>query len=129
VAWRHKRFRYRLVVWRCLNCGAFHHYETSICRRCRSNRIAEELLPSRAKLVTFTAVKNPPAGFESQAPYVVGIVEFEDGTRLLAGITDCDYEELKPSMELERVVRKLTQDGESGLIIYGYKFRPPIKKH
>lgn len=128
VSWRHRRFRYRLNVWRCLNCGAIHHYGASICRRCRSTRLSEERLPSRAKLVTFTSVKNPPVGFEGQAPYVVGILEFEEGTKLLAGITDCDPEELKQGMELEQVIRKIAQDGESGLIIYGYKFRPPVKK-
>ncbi|MCS7145440.1 MAG: Zn-ribbon domain-containing OB-fold protein [Nitrososphaerota archaeon] len=128
INWRHRRFRYRLVVWRCLNCGAVHHNATKICRRCRSNRLAEDQLPSRARLLTYTVVKNPPVAFERQAPYIVGVVEFEDGTRLLTGITDCEPEELKPGMELERVVRRLTEDGESGLIVYGYRFRPVLKK-
>ncbi len=128
VNWRHRRFRYRLVVWRCLNCGAVHHYATSICRRCRSNRVAEDKLPDRARLITYTVVKNPPVAFERQAPYIVGLVEFEDGTKLVAGITDCDPEELKPGIELERVVRKIAEDGESGLIVYGYRFRPAMTR-
>lgn len=128
VNWRHRRFRYRLIVYRCLNCGAVHHYTTSLCRRCRSNRISEDQLPSRGRLIAYTVVKNPPPGFERQAPYVIGLIEFEDGTKLLAGITDCDPEELKRGIEVERVVRRLTEDGESGLIVYGYKFRPVLNR-
>jgi len=124
--WRHRRFRYRLVVNRCYNCGAIHHYDAKICRRCGSNRLTEEQLPTRARLVAFTVVRNPPIGYEKRAPYVVGVVEFEDGTMILTGITDCDPDELRPGMEMEKVVRRLAEDGESGLIAYGYKFRPVI---
>jgi uncharacterized OB-fold protein len=44
----------------------------------------------------------------------------------VAQLTDVDYEELRPGMEMEAVVRKIAQEGESGIIVYGFKFRPVI---
>jgi uncharacterized OB-fold protein len=76
--------------------------------------------------MSYTVVRQAPVGFEENAPYIVGVVEFEDGTRLLTQLADCEPEELRIGMEVEAVVRKIAQDGQSGLIIYGYKFRPRI---
>ncbi len=103
-----------------------HQYPAIICRKCRSTRLRHTQLPQTAKLLSFTVVRQAPVGFEELAPYIVGVVEFEDGTRLVTQLTDCEPEELKIGMEVEAVVRKITQDGPSGLIIYGFKFRPRI---
>ena len=39
-------------------------------------------------------------------------------------IVDASMSELKPGMELEGVIRRLDDEGRSGLIIYGPVFRP-----
>lgn len=124
--WRAKQFRYRLIVYRCENCGTIHQWPAIICRKCRSMRLRQSQLPHIGKLLSFTVVRQAPIGFEEFTPYIVGVVEFEDGTRLLTQLTDCEPDELTTGMEVEAVVRKITQDGQSGLIIYGYKFRPRI---
>jgi len=124
--WRAKPFRYRLVVYRCDDCGTVHWGPAIICRKCRSSRLRQSELPRIGRLLSFTVVRQAPAGFEDVAPYFVGVVEFEDGTRLLTQLTDCEPGELVVGMEVEAVVRKIAQDGQSGLIIYGYKFRPRI---
>jgi hypothetical protein len=124
--WRAKQFRYRLAVYKCENCGTVHRGPVIICRKCRSTRLRQSELPRAGRLLSYTVVRQAPVGFEENAPYIVGVVEFEDGTRLLTQLTDCDPEELRTGMEVEAVVRKIAQDGPSGLIIYGYKFRPRV---
>ena len=76
--------------------------------------------------MAFTVVRSPPSGFEEMAPYIVGVVELEDGTRIFSQITDCEAEDLRVGMEVEYVVRKIASDEDSKLIVYGYKFRPLI---
>jgi hypothetical protein len=97
-----------------------------VCRRCRSTSLVPERLSERARLVAFTEVKSTTDIHYETAPYLVGLLEFEDGTRIVAQLTDVDYEELRPDMEMEAVVRKIAQEGESGIIVYGFKFRPVI---
>jgi uncharacterized OB-fold protein len=124
--WRAKKFRYRLEVLRCASCGTVNMTPRKVCRRCRSTSLVPERLPESARLVAFTEVKSTTDIHDETAPYLVGLLEFEDGTRIVAQLTDVDYEELRPGMEMEAVVRKIAQEGESGIIVYGFKFRPVI---
>lgn len=125
--WRHRGFRYRLRGWRCNHCGEVHFFQPVVCRRCRGREFGEVSLPERGKLVSYTVVKSPPAGFERQAPYIIGLVELEDGTRLLTQLTDCSPDELKPGMAVEATFRRIREDGEDKIIVYGYKFRPVVE--
>ena len=78
------------------------------------------------RVYSFTLVQEPVAGFEAQSPYYLALVELEDGERITAQLTDINGE-IRIGDEVEMVTRKLTTDGARGMIVYGYKFRPPIK--
>jgi hypothetical protein len=54
----------------------------------------------------------------------VGIAELEDGVKLTAQIVDCDFASLKIGLKVRLEFRKLSEDGEAGIIHYGYKFVP-----
>ena len=45
---------------------------------------------------------------------------------LTAQLTDVDNESVELGMPVEMVTRKLREDGERGMLVYGYKFRPQI---
>lgn len=66
-------------------------------------------------------------GFREQAPIIVGVVELENGVKILAPLTDVEIEEVKVGMKLEATLRRILEDGETGLIRYGVKFRPVIE--
>ena len=42
----------------------------------------------KGKIVTYTAIRYPPKGFENQAPYVVAIIDIENGPRVMGRVTD-----------------------------------------
>jgi uncharacterized OB-fold protein len=66
-------------------------------------------------------------GFEGFVPYTVGIIKLDDGPSLSAQLTDVDSDDVTIGMKVEMVTRKLREKGDSGLIIYGYKFRPLLQ--
>ncbi len=74
------------------------------------------------EVYSYTIVQEAPAGYEDQAPYVLALVKLDEGQMITAQITDID--EL-PTIgdRVEMVTRKLTSEGERGIIVYGYKFR------
>jgi len=43
-----------------------------------------------------------------------------------AQLTDVDFSDVVIGMPVEMVTRKLRTDGEEGMIVYGYKFRPVL---
>jgi len=73
-------------------------------------------------------VLDPPQGYEAQAPYVIALVKLDEGPMLTAQLTDLDGEP-EIGMRVEMVTRKLRTDGEEGMIVYGYKFRPGWDRH
>jgi uncharacterized OB-fold protein len=44
------------------------------------------------RVVTFTAIRYPPKGFENQAPYVVAIIDIEGGPRVIGRLSNSSDE-------------------------------------
>ena len=84
----------------------------------------ETKLAEKGKLLTYTIIRVPPHQFTDQAPYAVGIAELDDGVKLTGQIVDCDFAGLKVGMRVKTEFRKVYQEGESGILCYGYKFVP-----
>ena len=81
-------------------------------------------LAETGKVFTFTIIRVPPQQFVDQAPYAVGIVELDDGVKLTGQIVDFNFEELKIGKRVKVEFRKIFDEGEAGIICYGYKFVP-----
>lgn len=56
------------------------------CYACGSRSLSLEEQSHLGTIVSFTAVYRPPSGFESFAPYSIGIVELASGARLLGRV-------------------------------------------
>jgi uncharacterized OB-fold protein len=56
----------------------------------------------------------------------VALVKLEEGPLVTAQLTDVDTSEVEIGMPVEMVTRKIRTQGDEGLIIYGYKFRPQM---
>jgi uncharacterized OB-fold protein len=122
--WRLQSQRYRLMGEECPSCGEHIFPPRDVCLECAAP--AKELftMTGLGEVWSYTTVYNPPAGFEFNAPYVMALVKLEEGPMVTAQLTDCDPEEVAIGMPVEMVTRKLRTDGDEGMIIYGYKFRP-----
>jgi uncharacterized OB-fold protein len=62
--------------------------------------------------------------FEHYTPAAIALVELDEGPKVLSQIVDCEFNELRIGMEVEACFRKLFEQDESGIISYGFKFRP-----
>ncbi|MGQ9672762.1 MAG: Zn-ribbon domain-containing OB-fold protein [Candidatus Aminicenantales bacterium] len=122
--WREIPQRYRLEAGRCKNCGFIAFPPRLICPACKGREFETTRLPETGKILTYTIIRVPPQPFIDQAPYAVGIAELANGVRLMGQIVDCAFEELKMGLPVRIEFRKIYQEGESGVIYYGYKFVP-----
>ncbi len=125
AVWRRYPQRYRLVGSKCETCGEFFFPPRIICPNCRrKGKVVEYQFSGRGVVESYTVVHTPPADMEDQAPYVLAIVRLEEGPMLTAQIVDVDPREVKIGMPVRMVFRRISEDGEDGLINYGYKFAP-----
>lgn len=125
--WREIRSRYRLVGEICSNCGVKVFPRRSVCPRCGSKELGEYKLSDRGAVVSWTVIRNPPKEYEKYAPYVVALIELDDGVRILSQVVDVEPEEMKTRMKVEVAFRRVKENGDAGIIEYGYKFRPIIE--
>jgi len=56
-------------------------------------------------------------------PYVMAIIELEEGPRLTSQVVDCDPDQELIGRQVEMVFRRIIEKGDKGVIQYGYKFR------
>lgn len=80
-------------------------------------------LKRQGKVISYTVIHVAAAGFEDQVPYVLAIIELEDGPRLTAQITDCNPDEIKIGDEVEIIFRRMGEESKDGVIYYGFKGR------
>lgn len=126
---RYHRLRstfYRLQATRCEACRAMHFPPRTSCHLCGSDKVEEMRLSGRGRVLSFTRVYQPARGFRDAAGAVTALIELREGLRLIAQLTDVDPEAVALGQEVEMVVRRLRDDQEQGLIVYGYKFRPAL---
>jgi uncharacterized OB-fold protein len=125
--WREIPERTRFEGLKCKKCGHVIYPQKGRCDKCGGDDLAQYKLPERGKILTFTVVRSPPRGFEKLAPYLLGIVELEDGTKVTSQITDTGLRDVSIGMPVEAVFRKISEDGDAGIIQYALKFRPVFR--
>ena len=76
------------------------------------------------KLVTHTIIRTPSDEFSGQAPFVVGIVQMDEGVRLTTQIADVSFDEVKIGLPVKLEFRRQYEEGEAGIIHYGHKAVP-----
>ena len=113
--------RYRLEAAQCNQCGKIHFPPRPVCDACQGRQFEKINLPREGKLLTWTVIHVPPANFDLEKPYVIGIVELDGGTRLTCQVVDCEPEELAIDIPVEMVFRRVREDSQADIIQYGYK--------
>lgn len=122
--WRLKDRYFNLVGTKCSKCGAEWFPPMRVCRKCGSQEMVDHQMPHRGKLLAHTLMKETSDEFKASSPYVLGLVELENGQRLLAQIVDVDPTGLQDGIEVRLTLRKMAEDSKKGTIYYGFKFTP-----
>ncbi len=124
LIWRRIPERYNLLGTKCLSCGTPYFPQRRICPKCRrKGKLVPEKMPGEGVIYSFTQVHAAPRGFENEAPYHLAVIELKNGARVLAQVVDSPPEKISIGAPVEMVFRKISEDGEEGVIAYGYKFR------
>jgi hypothetical protein len=103
----------RLLVQRCAACGTRQFYPRQVCATCGSTPEWEQA-SGRGVVHTFTIVRqNGAKPFSAELPYVVAIVELEEGPRMMGNVTGCAAEDVTVGMAVHAYAVKI----EEGLAV------------
>ncbi|HKY84872.1 MAG TPA: Zn-ribbon domain-containing OB-fold protein [Anaerolineales bacterium] len=124
--WRLKAQRYGLVGEVCPHCDVKIFPPRDLCPDCGREAREPYAFSGKGEIYSYAPVVDAPAGFEGNAPYTVALVRLEEGPLVTAQLTDFGAQPAQIGMPVEMVTRKLRSDGERGMLVYGYKFRPRL---
>lgn len=104
----------RLLLQRCRCCGHHQHYPRVLCQRCWHTELDWVSSSGNGRVWTFTVVHRPghPA-WNADVPYVLAIVELDEGPRLLTNVVGVDPGEVSAD---QRVRARFTRQGELTLV-------------
>jgi hypothetical protein len=125
--WREISHRYNLIGKKCQVCGEIYFPPRDVCPKCRKESVGkmeDYHFKGTGKVHTFTVIHVAPPEFVKQQPYIMAVVELDEGTRLTAQLVDVNPEQIKIGMRVKVAFRKIKEDGKEGVIYYGYKFKP-----
>jgi len=125
--WREIPSRYNLIGTRCGNCGTVDFPPRSICPKCHRKSVGKmqrQKLTGKGVVVSYTVVHDAPSQFDLLKPYVLAVIELEEKARLTSQLIDVEPANVKVGLPVEATFRRLGQEGDAGIIQYGYKFRP-----
>lgn len=125
--WREIPARYNLKGTKCCNCGKIYFPGRSFCPSCRRaslGKIEGYDVCRTGKVYSFSIVHEAPDFNNLLKPYVIAMVKTDDGVMITAQLVDVDPSKVEIGMPVRAVMRKLSSDGASGIIRYGFKFVP-----
>ena len=99
-----------LRVQRCPACDHRQHYPRKLCTKCGADPVWEAA-SGRGEIHTFTVVRQygmPP--FRDELPYVVAMIELEEGVRMMGNVTDVEPDDVHIGMAVEAYA-VLAEDG------------------
>lgn len=90
----------RLAIQRCSSCETLRHPPAPACPSCRSFEWDSVESTRQCTLHSWTVIHHPKDG-AFEYPLAVGLVDLEEGTRLVADISGVDHDDLRIGLELE----------------------------
>ncbi len=79
--------RHELLLQRCAACGRFQFYPRALCAGCWSSELIWEASAGLGSIYSFTTVYRAPTPvFAQMTPYVIALVELDEGVRVLSHV-------------------------------------------
>ena len=71
-----------VLARKCIKCGELHLATVYFCKKCGSKGFSNSTIKGTGKVVTYTIMTVPPAGFEDLTPYAWVVMELDDTSEL-----------------------------------------------
>lgn len=103
-----------LLLQRCLDCHNLQHYPRNICTHCWSEHLGWQIATGLGRVWTFTVVGIPGhAAWGTEVPYVLALVELDEGPRLMTNIVDCSPADVSCGQRVKLSPRRGVDDNQT----------------
>jgi uncharacterized OB-fold protein len=94
--------RDEFMLPRCIACGTVRWPPGPMCYRCQDGRTEWFAASGRGSVYSWIVAAHPVLPvLADQVPYVVGLIELEEGVRVVGNVTGCSVDEVQAGMPVE----------------------------
>jgi len=100
--------RHAMALPFCEPCQAFFFYPRPFCPTCWSEDVTDREVSGKGSVWSYTVVHFPHGaneGWKTRVPYVVALIELEEGVRLMSNVVDCPVGSVHTGMAVDLVYR------------------------
>jgi uncharacterized OB-fold protein len=94
-----------LRLQRCRACGRHVFYPRAVCPHCGSGDLAWVEASGAGAVHAFTVVHRAPAEYRPDVPYVVALVDLEEGVRMMTRLVDVEPAAVRVGMPVEAAIQ------------------------
>jgi uncharacterized OB-fold protein len=94
-----------LRLQRCAGCGRHVFYPRAVCPYCTSADLAWVEAGGSGTVHSFTVVHRAPAEYRDEVPYVVALVDLDEGVRMMTRLVDVGPAAVRVGMPVEVAIR------------------------
>jgi uncharacterized protein len=102
---------HRLAIMRCRDCGKHFFYPRELCPFCHKAAIDWVSASGRGKIYSPTVARRPAGpAFKAEVPYVVALVELDEGPRLMTNIVTKEVDQVRIGQAVKAVFDDVTEE-------------------
>ena len=101
--------RGELLFQRCRDCHGITFIPQAVCSHCLRENLDWEKSSGRGTIYSYSVVWRPQSP-AFQVPYVVAIMDIEDGYQMLSNIVDCDHSQVHVGMPVEVTFQRASDE-------------------
>ena len=103
--------QHKLLIQECKDCHAKIFYPRKICPECWSENLSWTEASGKGKVFSYSVtMAGVEEKFAEDLPFVLALVDLEEGVRMMTNIVDCPHDEVSIGMDVEVVFEKVTED-------------------
>ncbi|BBO81170.1 transcriptional regulator [Desulfosarcina ovata subsp. sediminis] len=103
--------QHKLLIQECNECKTKIFYPRKFCPECWSSDLSWSEASGKGKIFTFSVtLAGVEKKFADDIPYVLALVDLEEGIRMMTNIVECKPEDVKIGMDVEVVFDDINQD-------------------
>jgi uncharacterized OB-fold protein/acyl dehydratase len=101
----------KLLIQKCSSCGVLRHPCRPMCGECQSTEWESIEASGKGTINSYTLLHHPLVpGYDFPLP--IGLIDLEEGTRIVANIKGCKPEDIQIGMKVEAIVEPASEDDD-----------------
>ena len=103
--------QHKLLIQECKDCNAKIFYPRKICPECWSENLSWTEASGKGRIFSYSVtMAGVEEKFTEDLPFVLALVDLEEGVRMMTNIVDCPHDEVSIGMDVEVVFEDVTED-------------------